>query len=74
MAKGFQILAVSAGFDRHLNDWGGLLKTEDYRAIGRLIKEAALRVCEGRRFFVLEGGYNRAVLGSNIKAFLEGFK
>ena len=27
---------------------------------------------EGRRFAVLEGGYNYNVLGKNVRAFLEG--
>ena len=68
----FDILAVSAGFDRHEDDWGGMLTTEDYRTIGRHVKEAALRVCQGRRFGVLEGGYNHTVLGLNVRAFIEG--
>jgi len=71
--EGYSILAVSAGFDRHIEDWGGLLATDDYRTIGDLIKEAAEKNCKGRRFGVLEGGYNHGVLGKNVKAFLEGF-
>lgn len=70
--KDYSILAVSAGFDRHVEDWGGLLTTNDYRTIGKLVKEAAERNCKGRRFAVLEGGYNHNVLGRNVKAFLEG--
>ncbi len=70
--KDYDILAVSAGFDRHVADWGGTLTTEDYREIGRMIKEAAERICGGRRYAVLEGGYNHQVLGKNVKAFLEG--
>ncbi len=69
----YEIIGVSAGFDRHEEDWGGLLKTEDYLTIGRWVKESALERCQGRRFAVLEGGYNHAVLGRNVKAFLEGF-
>ncbi len=34
--KDYSILAVSAGFDRHIEDWGGLLTTDDYRTIGRV--------------------------------------
>lgn len=68
----YDIVAVSAGFDRHEQDWGDLLATEDYFAIGKLVKEHALRRCRGRRFGVLEGGYNRAVLGQNVRSFLEG--
>jgi acetoin utilization deacetylase AcuC-like enzyme len=70
--KDYSVLAVSAGFDRHIEDWGGLLNTDDYRTIGRLVKEAAERNCKGRRFAVLEGGYNHSVLGENVRAFVEG--
>ena len=70
--KGCDIIAVSAGFDRHEQDWGGLLKTEDYETIGKMIKEFAENVCGGRRYAVLEGGYNHAVLGKNVKSLLEG--
>jgi acetoin utilization deacetylase AcuC-like enzyme len=66
------VVAVSAGFDRHEEDWGGLLKTEDYETIGKLVKECAERVCQGNRYGVLEGGYNHNVLGRNVKALLKG--
>ena len=66
------IIAVSAGFDRGVEDWGGLLTTEDYQTIGKLVKEFSLKVCQGRRYGVLEGGYNHGVLGQNVKAFLDG--
>ena len=68
----YDIVAVSAGFDRHEKDWGDLLATEDYFAIGRQVREHAHRRCRGRRFGVLEGGYNHAVLGQNVRRFLEG--
>jgi acetoin utilization deacetylase AcuC-like enzyme len=68
------IVAVSAGFDRHEEDWGGLLKTEDYFTIGKWAKEASLARCQGRRFGVLEGGYNHTVLGRNAMSFLQGFR
>jgi len=68
----FDVLALSAGFDRHVQDWGGMLKTEDYRTIGKMIKESAESQTGGRRFAVLEGGYNHSVLGKNVKALLEG--
>jgi len=70
----YDIIAVSAGFDRHEEDWGGMLTTEDYRSIGKWAKEFSLQYCQGRRFGVLEGGYNHSVLGRNVKAFLQGFK
>lgn len=66
------VIAVSAGFDRHEEDWGGQLTTEDYLAIGKLIREFSESACQGKRYGVLEGGYNHAVLGRNVRAFLEG--
>jgi len=68
------VVAVSAGFDRHEHDWGGLLTTEDYESIGRLVKGFAERACHGSRYGVLEGGYNHTVLGKNVKALLDGMK
>lgn len=70
----YDIIAVSAGFDRHKDDWGGILETDDYRDIGRIIKHYSEEKCSGKRFAVLEGGYNHAVLGKNVKAFIEGIK
>jgi acetoin utilization deacetylase AcuC-like enzyme len=67
------IIGVSAGFDNHVNDWGGLLETEDYHAMGRMVSEAALRM-RGGCFGILEGGYNHQVLGRNVKAFLRGLR
>lgn len=68
-----EIIAVSAGFDKHVNDWGGILSTEDYTTIGKMISSHARQVCKGRFFAVLEGGYNQRVLGKNVKALLQGF-
>ncbi len=68
------IAAVSAGFDRHELDWGGLLKTEDYTTVGKIIREYADKNCGGRVFAVLEGGYNHNVLGKNVKALLQGIE
>lgn len=68
------IIGISAGFDRHLEDWGGMLSTEDYRTIGQEVKRLSDRLCPGRVFAVLEGGYNHSVLGSNIKALLNGLE
>ena len=70
----YDIIAVSAGFDRHEEDWGGLLKTEDYYTVGDWAKETSLAHCQGRRFGVLEGGYNHSVLGRNVTSFLQGFR
>jgi acetoin utilization deacetylase AcuC-like enzyme len=68
------LIAVSAGFDRHAEDWGGMLSTEDYRTVGGLVKSMADRLCPGRVFAVLEGGYNHDVLGRNILAFMQGLE
>ena len=72
--RDFDIIAVSAGFDQGKDDWGGLLGIKDYKNIGSVIKNSAERVCEGRRYAVLEGGYNHKVLGKNVKSFLEGMR
>ncbi len=70
----YDVIAVSAGFDKHRDDWGRYLETEDYTEIGRIIKEFSEGRCEGRRFAALEGGYVTSVLGKNVRAFIEGFK
>ncbi len=70
----FDIIAVSAGFDKHKDDWGKYLETEDYTEIGRILKEFAEEKCEGRRYAALEGGYSTRVLGRNVRAFIEGFR
>jgi len=66
------IIGISAGFDHHVDDWGGLLTTEDYATIGHLVAEAARR-CSAGYFAILEGGYNHTVLGKNVAALLKGF-
>ncbi len=71
--KEYDLLAVSAGFDRFVDDWGRLLRRSDYTTIGKLCKEFSDVKCGGRRFAVLEGGYNFPELGANIKAFCDGF-
>jgi len=70
---GADMIAASAGFDNHEADWGGLLKTEDYTFMGRLMRETARRN-HGGCFGILEGGYNHSVLGKNVLAFIEGLR
>lgn len=65
------IIGVSAGFDNHVLDWGGLLLTEDYQVMGGMIRATCERLGVGC-FAVLEGGYNQQVLGQNVLAFLRG--
>lgn len=71
-SRDYDVIAVSAGFDRAVEDWGGMLREEDYRELGRVIKESAERKCHGRRFAVLEGGYNHEALARDVRAFLQG--
>lgn len=65
------MIAVSAGFDNHIDDWGGVLLTEDYHQIGKWVSAAARRN-NGGCFGILEGGYNHDVLGENVLAFIQG--
>lgn len=67
------VIGVSAGFDNHIQDWGGLLLTEDYQAMGRMVHNACKRLGAGC-FAVLEGGYNHRVIGENVRAFLKGIE
>jgi acetoin utilization deacetylase AcuC-like enzyme len=73
LAAQADIIGVSAGFDNHVLDWGGLLLTEDYQSMGRLVRQAADRMGAGC-FGILEGGYNHGVLGQNVLAFLDGLE
>ena len=69
----FDVVAVSAGFDRGIADWGRSLRDSDYEKIGALLKEFSNIHCHGRRFAVLEGGYNHHTLGKTMEAFLKAF-
>jgi acetoin utilization deacetylase AcuC-like enzyme len=69
----FDIVAVSAGFDRGIVDWGGSLRDSDYQEIGALLKGFSKSHCRGRRFAVLEGGYNHHTLGKTMETFLKAF-
>lgn len=67
------VVAVSAGFDNHVDDWGQTLHTEDYREMGRMVNAACTRMGAGS-FALLEGGYNHDVLGINVREFLKGMQ
>ena len=67
------IIGVSAGFDNHAEDWGGLLSTADYKEMGRMVREASNKN-GGGCFAILEGGYNHSILGQNVMAFIEGME
>ncbi|MEW6488288.1 MAG: histone deacetylase family protein [Thermodesulfobacteriota bacterium] len=66
-------IAVSAGFDHHSLDWGGLLHTEDYELIGLRVGIRA-RALGGHAFGVLEGGYNPRSLAESLRAFCHGLE
>ena len=65
------MIGISAGFDHHIEDWGGLLTTEDYYTLGAMVQHTA-RKNNGGCFAILEGGYNHDVLGQNLQALLKG--
>jgi len=65
------IIGISAGFDNHIDDWGGLLCTEDYYIIGKMVRKASKSRNAGC-FALLEGGYNHKVLGQNVTALING--
>ena len=68
-----EMIAISAGFDNHEEDWGGLLRTEDYREMGKMTRDVSNKLGAGL-FAILEGGYNHDVLGENVCALLEGME
>jgi len=68
------LIAVSAGFDLYVRDWGGLLETSDFRRIGFAIHQAAVERASGKCFAVLEGGYFLDHLGRNVLAFCRGLE
>jgi len=65
------IIGISAGFDNHRQDWGGLLMTDDYYQMGQMVRNASRRN-GGGCFGILEGGYNYDVLGLNVLALING--
>ncbi|MBN2225437.1 MAG: histone deacetylase family protein [Deltaproteobacteria bacterium] len=73
-AAPYDIIGVSAGFDRYIKDWGSTLLTEDFKAIGQMVKEFSQQNCSGRRFALLEGGYYLPDLGLNARNLIEGME
>ncbi|MFX1322438.1 MAG: histone deacetylase family protein [Promethearchaeota archaeon] len=72
--RNIDIFVASAGFDQGIDDWGHLLYPEDYLELGQLMKEYSEKLCEGKRYALLEGGYNHSVLPKNVDSFCQGFK
>jgi acetoin utilization deacetylase AcuC-like enzyme len=72
--ESIDIFTASAGFDQGIEDWGNLLYPEDYFELGDLMKKYSEKICDGKRYALLEGGYNHDVLPKNLEAFCQGFK
>ncbi|MHA1110020.1 MAG: histone deacetylase family protein [Promethearchaeota archaeon] len=67
------IILASAGFDNAIDDWGNVLSTESYNQIGKWMKKYSMKLCRGRRYALLEGGYNYSLLPTNFDSFCKGF-
>lgn len=67
------IILASAGFDNAQGDWGEVLSTDSYNQIGKWMKEYSLKLCNGRRYALLEGGYNYGLMPTNFDSFCKGF-
>ena len=72
--ENIDIFVASAGFDQEIEDWGHLLYPEDSFELGKLMKVYSEKLCNGRRYALLEGGYNHNVLPKNVNSFCQGFK
>lgn len=68
-ASSYDIIGCSAGFDTYVHDWGGILTTDDYREIARMIVTA-----NPHTFTILEGGYYIPDLGKNVASYLKGIE
>lgn len=68
------IIAVCAGFDSYIKDYGKKLNTFDFYRIGYILKQFSRKLRHNRRFAILEGGYYHPDLGKNVVSFCEGFK
>jgi acetoin utilization deacetylase AcuC-like enzyme len=63
-----ELVAVSAGFDAHIDDplTGLELSTNAYGWLADLVIEQAERLCGGRAVFLLEGGYDLKALSGGV--------
>ncbi len=71
-----RLIVVSAGYDVVAGDPVGDLGVDPSFAqqMGRLIREVADEYCDGRAVFVLEGGYDPAMLGACVAETIAGFE
>lgn len=67
-----ELILVSAGFDAHKADPLAqmALTEEDFAWVGRALRAAALRHCQGKLVSTLEGGYDLAALARSAAAYL----
>jgi len=65
-----QLILVSAGYDAHWADTLGMmqLSVSGYARLTEILKELALKLCQGRLVFTLEGGYNISAQAASIRA------
>lgn len=68
-ASSYDIVGCSAGFDTYVHDWGGLLLTDDYADIAKMIISS-----NPRTFTLLEGGYYLNHLGRNVASYVKGIQ
>jgi acetoin utilization deacetylase AcuC-like enzyme len=70
------LIGVSAGFDAHYADPVGNMDVDSrtYWRIGNLVEKTVSTLGVKGSFWILEGGYNPFVLGSSIRASLEGLQ
>jgi acetoin utilization deacetylase AcuC-like enzyme len=70
------LILVSAGYDVAAGDPVGDLGVDPSfaRQMGRLVREVADEFCDGRAVFMLEGGYDPAVLASCVAETIAGFE
>jgi acetoin utilization deacetylase AcuC-like enzyme len=70
------LIVVSAGYDVVKGDPVGDLGVDPSfaRQMGRLVREIADTYCDGRAVFVLEGGYDPAVLARCVAETILGFE
>ncbi len=68
-----QFILVSAGFDCHADESisDAEVTTEGFIQIAEILKYLAHEYCEGKLLYLLEGGYNLAVLEESVKASLQ---
>ena len=71
-----RLLVVSAGYDFTTGDPIGDLGVAPLAArdLGRLVREIAGEWCDGRALFVLEGGYDPAVLAGCVAETIAGYE